>query len=274
MRYSGGGRCAKEAVRVIKAEDAIRTARSLIGTPYAQLDCIGLIVRVIRTSPGGVGAYRTAGTNTLWRSAEASAKYRDLTWRQETSSALRAPSPEGKACLVAAQAGMLAFKRRGTDVHHVGLVTGDGTVIHSSSAAGMVVETALDASWQLLAIHRYIEARPSGAGLADETEDTQMEAYKMKVVASSLNVRDEPDVKGKRIGRLNEGAVVTVQASFADGWKYVAYGDGALGYVDGSYLEEYVEPAVPETPKITIVDSAGNHFEPVGDWRVIVGSVD
>lgn len=245
---------------MIRAEDAIRTARSLIGTPYKELDCIGLIVRVIRTSPGGVGAYRTAGTNTLWRSAEASAKYRDLTWRQEG--------------ITGAQAGMLSFKRRSTDVHHCGLVTGDGTVIHSSSAAGMVVETALDASWKLLAIHRYIEARPSGAGLGDEMEGTQMEAYKMVVVASSLNVRDEPDVKGKRIGRLNEGAVVTVQASFADGWKYVTYGDDALGYVDGSYLGEYVEPDMPETPKITIIDSAGNHFCPVGDWRVIVGSVD
>ena len=255
---------------MVKTMDAIRTARSLIGTPYRELDCIGLIVRVIRTSPGGVGAYRTAGTNTLWRSAEASAKYRDLTWRQEG--------------IIGAQAGMLAFKRRGTDVHHVGLVTGDGTVVHSSSAAGKVVETKLDASWQLLAVHRYIEAQelhhpaapvsPSGGSLEDETEETRMEAYKMKVVASSLNVRDEPDIKGKRIGRLNEGAVVTVQASFSDGWKYITYGDGALGYVDGSYLAEYVEPAVPEAPKITIIDSANNHFSPVGDFRVIVGSVD
>ncbi|MCI7703862.1 MAG: SH3 domain-containing protein [Clostridiales bacterium] len=245
---------------MVKTMDAIRTARSLLGTPYSEIDCIGLIVRVIRTSPGGVGAYRTAGTNTLWRSAEASAKYRDLTWRQEG--------------IVGAQAGMLAFKRRGTDVHHVGLVTGDGTVIHSSSAAGKVVETKLDASWQLLAVHRYIEARPSGASLEDETEEKQMEAYKMKVVASSLNVRNEPGIGGDRIGRLSEGAVVTIQAEMENGWKYVTYGDGALGYVDGSYLEEYEEPDKPETPRITIIDSAGNHFSPVGDWRVIVGSID
>ena len=245
---------------MVKTQDAISAARSLIGTPYSTLDCIGLIVRVIRTAPGGVGAYRTAGTNTLWRSAEASAKYRDLTWRQEG--------------IAGAQAGMLAFKRRGIDVHHVGLVTGDGTVIHSSSAAGKVVETALDGSWQLLAIHRYIEARPSGAGLTDETEDTRMEAYKMKVVASSLNVRNEPGIGGDRIGRLSEGAVVTVQAEMENGWKYITYGDGALGYVDGSYLAEYVEPAVPEAPKITIIDSANNHFSPVGDFRVLVGSVD
>ena len=246
---------------MVKTMDAIRTARSLLGTPYSEIDCIGLIVRVIRTAPGGVGAYRCQGTNWLWRSIDNSAKYRDLTWRQEG--------------IVGAQAGMLAFKRRSRDVHHVGLVTGDGTVIHSSSAAGMVVETALDASWKLLAIHRYIEARPSGAGLKnDAEEEIKVEAYKMKVVASSLNVRDEPSVNGKRIGRLNDGAVVTVQASFADGWKYITYGDGALGYVDGSYLGEYVEPPVPEAPKITIIDSSGNHFVPVGDFRVIIGSVD
>lgn len=255
---------------MVKTMDAIRTARSLLGTPYSEIDCIGLIVRVIRTSPGGVGAYRCQGTNWLWRSIDNSAKYRDLTWRQEG--------------IAGAQAGMLAFKRRGTDVHHVGLVTSEGTVIHSSSAAGKVVETKLDASWQLLAIHRYIEAQelpkaaaptaPSGESLGDETEEKQMEAYKMKVVASSLNVRNEPGIGGDRIGRLSEGAVVTVQAEMENGWKYITYGDGALGYVDGSYLAEYVESPVPEAPKITIIDSSGNHFVPVGDFRVIIGSVD
>ena len=101
-----------------------------------------------------------------------------------------------------------------------------------------------------------------------------MEAYKMKVVASSLNVRNEPGIGGTRIGRLGEGAVVTVHAEMENGWKYVTYGDGASGYVDGSYLGAYEEPPVPEAPKITIIDSANNHFCPVGDWRVLVGSVD
>ena len=241
----------------VRAKDAIAAARALIGTPYSELDCIGLIVRVIRTSPGGVATYRTAGTNSLWSSAEMSAKYRDLTWRQEG--------------IAGAKAGMLAFKRSGGDIHHIGLVTGEGTVIHSSSVKGMVVETALDGSWDLLAMHRYI-------GVAEEvwdgTEETQMEAYKMVVAASSLNVRNEPGIGGTRIGRLGEGAVVTVQVEMENGWKFITYGDSGSGYVDGSYLGKYVEPAAAETQKITIIDSAGNHFAPVGDWRVIVGSVD
>ena len=243
---------------MIKAQDAIRVARSLIGTPYAELDCINLIKKVIRTAPGGVPGYTTAGTNTLWNSRNASAKYRDLICTQD-------------GC---ARAGMLAFKRKGTDVHHVGLVTGDGTVIHSSSAAGKVVETPLDSSWHLLAVHRYIEASEEVQDTEQDTEGKKMEPYKMRVVASSLNVRNEPGVGGTRIGRISEGTVVTVQAEFDNGWKFVRYGDGALGYVDGSYLEEAKETQEAKPQEITIVDSAGNTFKPVGDFRVVVGSVD
>ena len=243
---------------MVKTMDAIRTARSLLGTPYSEIDCIDLIVRVIRTSPGGVGAYRTAGTNTLWKSAEASAKYRDLTWRQEG--------------IAGAQAGMLAFKRRGTDVHHVGLVTGDGTVVHSSSAKGEVVETALDGSWALLAIHRYIDA----AGAAG-TEDNVNVLYQAVVSTQSgaLNVRDAPD--GGRIGSLPKGTTVDVLAEPAQGWTFVRSGS-LMGYVSSAYLtraeSDEEENVISVSPEVTIIDDEGNSFRPVGGWRVLIGGVD
>jgi len=144
---------------VVKSQDAVAAARKLIGTPYSELDCINLIKKVIRTAPGGVPGYTTAGTNTLWKSAEASSKYRDLTWRQEG--------------IAGAHAGMLAFKRRGNDVHHVGIVTEKETVIHASSAQNGrgVVETPLSLAegWNLLAKHRHIDASES------EVEDEDME---------------------------------------------------------------------------------------------------
>ena len=245
---------------MIKAQDAISAARLLIGTPYSQIDCINLIKKIIRTAPGGVPGYTTAGTNTLWNSRNASAKYRDLTWTQDG--------------IAGARAGMLAFKRHGGDVHHVGLVTESGTVIHSSSVQGKVVETALDSSWKLLAVHRYIDASEEVQETQWDTEVEKMDPYKMRVVASSLNVRNEPGVGGTRIGRISHGAVVTVHAEMENGWKYVSYGDGALGYVDGSYLEAVQEDHDEKPPKITIVDSAGNTFKPIGDFRVVVGSVD
>lgn len=169
---------------------------------------------------------------------------------------------------------MLAFKRFGDDVRHVGLVTGEGTVIHASSARGQTVETALDGSWQLLAIHRYIDI---AGDTAEEGEGTDMTAYPMRVKLgdpeSTLNVRNEPGLGGDRIGKLADGTTVTVQAEMENGWRYIAYGDSGNGYVDGRYLEPYAEPE-PEAPIITIVDSAGNRFEPVGDFRVLVGSID
>lgn len=252
---------------MIKASDAIAAARALLGTPYSELDCINLIKRVIRTAPGGVPGYTTAGTNTLWRSYEASAKYKDLTWRQEG--------------VAGAKAGMLAFKRSGENVHHVGLVSGEGTVIHSSSEKGKVVETALDGSWKLLGVHRYIE-EDDYIGLSERDDGKggmSVEAYKMRVRLededSTLNVRNEPGKAGERIGRLGHGAIVTVQAEMENGWKYIIYGDGASGYVDGSYLEP-VEKTEDRAGgrTVTIVDSAGNRFVPVGDFRVLIGSID
>jgi len=141
---------------VIRAEDAVACARGFLGTPYAEMDCIRLIVMVVRRSAGGDPACRCEGTNWLWRSLGSSRKYRHIVWRQEGT--------EG------ARAGMLAFKRRGGDVHHVGLVTEKGTVIHASSAEGCVVETALDGSWHLLAQHRNIAVQEERGGQA-QTEN-------------------------------------------------------------------------------------------------------
>jgi len=141
-------------------------ARSLIGTPYGKMDCINLIKKVIRTAPGGVKKYTTAGTNSLWDSFNSSAKYRDLTWRQEG--------------IAGACAGMLAFKRYGADDEgHVGLVTESGTVIHSSSEGGRgVVETPLSSreGWDLLAVHRYIGIDGKADEEANEEADAETEA--------------------------------------------------------------------------------------------------
>ena len=243
---------------MIKTQDAIATARALIGTPYSEIDCIGLIKRVIRTAPGGVPWYTTAGTNVLWASYIASSKYRDIIWRQEGISGARA--------------GMLAFKRHGGDVHHVGLVTGDGTVIHSSSAAGRVVETALDASWHLLAQHRYIEV----AAAAAETEDNMSVLYQAVVntARDPLNVRDSPEACGRKIGELARGTTVDVLAEPVEGWAYVR-GDGVTGYASAAYLARvaYVSADVAqeadEEPYTTIRREDGTVIRLSGRWSVL-----
>ena len=243
---------------MIKTQDAIATARALIGTPYSEIDCINLIKRVIRTAPGGVPWYTTAGTNALWASYIASSKYRDIIWRQEG--------------ITGARAGMLALKRHGGDVHHVGLVTERGTVIHSSSAAGRVVETALDASWNLLAQHRYIEV----AAAAAETEDNMSVLYQAVVgtARDPLNVRDSPDASGRKIGELPRGTTVDVLAEPCEGWLYVR-ADALTGYASAAYLARVevkrAEDAqeAGEEPYTTIRREDGTVIRLAGRWAVM-----
>lgn len=242
---------------MIKASDAIRVARSLIGTPYAELDCINLIKKVIRTAPGGDRKYTTSGTNTLWSSYLKSSKYKDLTYRQTG--------------LAGAQAGMLAFKADGEDVHHVGIVTGEGTVIHSSSTQGGrgVVETPLTAreGWTYLAVHKCIETEE----VTEESEAEAMAAlYKARVITEKdpLNVRQVP-VTGKKIGEIPKGETVDVYTT--GDWVRVKYGD-MMGYVASEYLERIAQEDVePEEESIHVVlvftDSAGNTWIPVGDFK-------
>ena len=258
---------------MIKTQDAIDVARALIGTPYSELDCINLIKAVIRRAPGGVPWYTTAGTNALWASYHASAKYRDLTWRQDG--------------IAGARAGMLAFKKHGGDVHHVGLVTERGTVIHSSSARGQVVETALDDSWHLLAVHRYIEA-----ATAAETEEHMLYQAVVNTMRDPLALRDSPSTDGRKLGELARGATVDVLAEPVTGWLYVRSADGKSGYAASAYLarvevvraetaEDGVQPAETSgatdhsaleadvEPYTTIRREDGAVIRLAGRWRVM-----
>lgn len=236
---------------MIKARDAIATARALLGTPYSEIDCINLIKRVIRTAPGGVAGYTTAGTNTLWKSYDASGKYRDLTWRQE--------STDG------ATAGMLAFKASGSDVHHVGIVTGEGTVIHSSSASGKVVETALDGSWDLLGVHRYIEIEQETESEADD----MLYRARVKTQGGKLNVRTSA-VLGNVVAQIPNGEIVEV-CSPGD-WRRIRYGD-VIGYVSGEYLERIEEAeedgeTTVENATTTLIGADGATVTLVGAWKI------
>ena len=200
---------------MIKTSEAIRTARALIGTPYSELDCINLIKKVIRTAPGGDKNYTTAGTNDLWNSDSKSTKYRDLTWKQEGISG--------------AKPGMLAFMGVGTgDVSHTGLVTEQGTVIHSSKSRGGVVETALTEKngWNGLGVHRMIEVAENAGAAPTGT------AY-IVCARTGLRMRKRPDVRGEYMQMLPDGAVIVALETRA-GWIKTTYKE-YTGWVSGEY---------------------------------------
>lgn len=249
---------------MIKTDDAIRIARSLIGTPYKELDCINLIKKVIRTAPGGVPGYTTAGTNSLWDSYEAAAKYKDLTWRQTS--------------IKGARAGMIAFKLYGlNDVGHAGIVTRDGTVIHASSEYGKTVETKLSEKdgWDLLAVHRYIEAE-STAETEESMSDTVLFKAEVRVSQNSwLNLREEPDERSIELEHMPPGAIVEVLEK-TEAWWRVRF-KGETGWAAEAYLSRVPDSvSVSPFPGLTIVDGTGRRFYPTGGFTVIVGeeSVD
>ena len=190
---------------MIKTAEALRTARGLLGTSHDELDCINLIKKVIRVSAGGEKSYTTAGTNALWESDANSAKYRDLTWKQEGISG--------------AKAGMLAFMGVGTgDVNHVGLVTEKGTVVHSSKSRGGTVETELTEKngWNGLGKHRHIEVAE------DTTTDVQEGTEYIVCAQKGLRMRKKPDVRGEYMQMLPDGAVITALEERA-GWLKTTY---------------------------------------------------
>lgn len=249
---------------MVTYRDAIARARELLGTPYGtgegQLDCIGLIVRVIRTSPGGIRGYKTAGTDALWSSYNSSQKYRDLNWRRVGTADARP--------------GMLAFKGSGTDKqgdgqpHHVGLVAeknGELTVIHASSANGRVVETPLYGpyGWTLLAIHRYIEPRQEEKEGGDPMDRGERVYYRAEVVTSGgrLNVRTGPSKDDQAIFKLSNGTIVDVLIELPGGWAYID-DDGMQGYASMQYLRRIEEkPEAPADPDGGLV------------WGIFVGGM-
>ena len=216
---------------MIKASDAIAAARTLIGTPYSELDCINLIKKVIRTAPGGDPNYTTAGTDELWSSYRSSGKYKHLTWRQEG--------------ICDAEPGMLAFKGRPSDKrgdgqpHHVGLVADkDGrlTVIHASSANGKVVETPLEAGqgWTLLAKHKLIQTQERRVA-KDAVERNPPYKAAVNTANGPLNLRKGPGKEYGVIAALPKGTEVTVLKRYPTGWAYVT-SEEAQGYVSEMYL--------------------------------------
>lgn len=237
---------------MIKAQDAIREARSHIETPYAQMDCINLIKAIIRRSPGGVPGYTTAGSNALWKSYDMSAKYKDLTWRQKG--------------LSGAQPGMLVFKADGDDYHHVGIVTERGTVVHASSVHSATVETALTErdGWTHLAIHRHI----------DTEEVERMEANKtlfraiVMTAEGALNMRADSMRRAPVIGKIPKGAIIDVYETGEDMWR-VAY-DGKVGWAVSEYLSRHTDDTDPvdDAPHTALIRDDGMMILLAGRWRV------
>ena len=182
---------------------------------------------------------------------------------------------------------------------HMGLVSRDGKhVLHAKGEKYGFVCEKLDSSWQYVAALNFVD-------YSEEVQEIDLAVIcKRKVVLNSghLNLRAGPSSADRDIGDIPNGAIVEV---LTDGeWPFIRY-EKKCGYVLGTYLEAIPDendmpsivpnngiipdnavvpnnsdsvsnniPSNSNDTKITIIDSVGNHFEPVGDFRVLRGSID
>lgn len=167
------------------------------------------------------------------------------------------------------------------DYYHFGVVTSVNPlrILHMTSPT-FKTDTTLG-RWRFAFLWRQLSE-------AEEEKDMPKAAlYDARVVLESgwLNLRNGPSSTARDIGDIPNGAIVEV---LVDGqWPFVRFA-GKTGYVKGSYLErieeapEIVDPGEPESSlpenvldsslAVTIVDSAGNRFYPVGGWQVEIGA--
>lgn len=256
---------------MITAAEAIRVARSKLGTPYGsgpgQLDCINLVKAVIRESLGGDPAYTDAHVPALWASYESSGKYRHLIMQH--------------IGIDGATPGMLAFKGqplgRDHQPSHVGIVSYDGKVIHASSAKGEVVETDLNnGKWTLLGtsskIRPAIDPEP-----APTPEPDPREVYTAEVIAISndkpVNLRSGPSTGDAIITKVPVGTMVDVLIEL-DGWDFIDTGH-EQGYMASQYLKRY-EPGPDPDPEDEylhdpmLISDGGAVVRLDGRWRVAI----
>ena len=244
---------------MINAADAIRVGRQLLGTSYGDLDCINFIKKIIRTAPGGNSKYTTAGTNTLWRSSDLIAKRKDLN---------------------GVEPGMLVFKHKDQptekyddaegDVHHIGLVTENQTVLHSSSVKGCVIESNLyDGTWVYCATHKLIQ--PAGSEAPDEDKGYLYKAAVTTKESSYVNIRTGPGTSFKAFAKAAAGTIVDVLKHYS-GWDFIKT-DDVQGYMCSDYLVAVDDPddgKADEDPNhyTTLRDSFGNMITLLGSWII------
>ena len=118
-------------------EEFCKNVLSLIGQPYSQTDCIGVVRKAANI--------RCQGTNWLWRSFTASGKYKYLSERNKT-----APAVEN------AINGTLVFRIKWGEIpsgytdkpncYHVGVLI-DGNVIQSNPSTGVCKSIYTPSQW-------------------------------------------------------------------------------------------------------------------------------
>lgn len=233
-------------------------------------DCVGLCIGALRR--GGITYKNLHGTN--WAARHEALGLRKIDSVRDLSvgdTVLKAYEPGEDNWNLPERYADDSDQR---DYYHAGVVVSVNPlrIVHMTSPTAKTDTTR--GRWRYIFLWRQL----SQADTTQEEIPMSSTLYKAKVCTQEdpLTLRNAPE--GSKIGVLPRDAVVDVLAEL-DTWAYVRY-ENKRGYASMKYLEpcesekEHIDDIEPDGQKMTIIDSAGHHFEPKGDFRVLIGSID
>ena len=213
-------------------------------------DCSGLFAWAFRQ----LGGYCYHGSNTMFRR-----------YSSASGSLAAGKRTDGEPL----KPGTAVYKFNASEgYHHVGLYIGEGGVIEAKGTAYGVATSKIGSGWT-----HWGELK--GVDYAEKGEQIAMSETKLAVVTTasgSLNMRKTASKSAEVIAKIPQGATITVLMETDDWWR-VQY-KNSTGWCAAEFLTKQENVDNQARMSIQIVDSAGNVFEPVGDFTVKVANAD
>ena len=128
--------------------------------------------------------------------------------------------------------GYAAFKRRGDDFYHIGIVGANGETVYEARGTrdGFVISNA--SAWDVFAPFAQVDYTEGG-----ETMPQTEPLYEARVTTrtGALNLRSGPGTGYPIVAKIPRGETVEVLTEYETGWDYVRHSARA-GYVSAEYL--------------------------------------
>lgn len=198
---------------MVKASELIAWLKQQLGRDYDEVNCSELLMEGIRAcGDEECAAYRCGGTNELWRSHEASGRYRYITSRMTLEDAKEGGFLMPGVILAIWAAGHNEkYNDDKGNCDHIGIYVGeaDCEVIHSSATKEMVAKSTLRNGWTHVLVHRLIELDADEA--AEPMEGLPMIVHTQE--GDPLAIREKPTVRSKSLGSVADGGEVMVIGS-------------------------------------------------------------
>lgn len=136
--------------------------------------------------------------------------------------------------------GYAAFKVKGDDYHHIGIVAEDGLNVYESRGTQTGFVTSAASSWNCFAPFNDVDYDAKEGGPRMDQYLAVVETQK-----GSLNVREKPTTDSKILFRVGKGQAVWVMEETGTGWARID-DDGMQGYASMAYLKRAAD--LPSEP--------------------------